>query len=225
MVNSQSRDTTKNMVYKEIRRSIVLGKYQPGKWLKLDELAKVHGTSVTPIREALQMLDQEGLVTTKPHAGFYVTKVTLKELRDMLELRAILEIASIERAAPKITEGQLTQLENIHAGYAGDDDVSRDRYTIENRRFHYLIAQASGNQELAEALGQIHDRLSRFLVFIYNGQEIEDRHQLVIEALRTHDAEKAKQSIISEVNTTQEITMAHVMEKDGAAWYLNTQTD
>ncbi|MEA2007947.1 MAG: GntR family transcriptional regulator, partial [Chloroflexota bacterium] len=122
MSNSQSNDTAKNKIYKEIRRSIVLGKFAPGEWLRLDNLAKTYNTSVTPVREALQMLAQEELVTAKPHAGFFITQVTLKELHDLLGLRKILEVAAIEKAAKRITEEQLSQLENVHAGYDGDDD-------------------------------------------------------------------------------------------------------
>ncbi len=171
------------------------------------------------------MLSQERLVTTKPHAGFYVTQVTLKQLRDMLELREILEAASAERAAVRITEEQLHGLERVHAGYTGDDDASYERYVTENRQLHYLIAQASGNQELADTLGRLHDRLARFFVFVYTGEEVERRHRRLIEALRTRDPEVARRVILDEVKETQRITLEHVIQKSGTAWYVRMRPE
>jgi DNA-binding GntR family transcriptional regulator len=171
------------------------------------------------------MLMQEGLVTSKPHAGFYVAQVTLKELRDMLELREILEVAAVERATRRISEEQLEELERVHAGYAGDDDLSRDRYITENRRFHYLIARASGNQELAVTLRRLHDRLARFFVFVHTGDEIEKRHARLIEAIRARNVEVATQTILDEVDETKEITLEHVIQQDGVAWYVGARTD
>jgi len=104
------------MIYKELRRSIIVGHRKPGERLELDVLAKGYGTSVTPVRDALQMISQEGLVTIKPRSGYFVTRVTLKQLDDMLKLREILELASVELAAEKITDEQLEQLEHVHAG-------------------------------------------------------------------------------------------------------------
>jgi DNA-binding GntR family transcriptional regulator len=220
MPRSKRSLTSADRIYEELRRSIIVGHYEPGERLNLEGLADRYGTSVTPVREALQMLSQEGLVTTKPHGGFYVTQVTLKELRDMLELREILEVASVERAAVRITDEQIEELERVHAGYTGDDETSYERYVTENRRFHYLIAQASGNQELAEALGRLHDRLARFFVFVHTGQEVEKRHKRLIEALRTREVEVARQVILDEVNETREITLEHVIEKDGVSWHV-----
>ncbi|MEA3349253.1 MAG: GntR family transcriptional regulator [Chloroflexota bacterium] len=225
MTISKTSDTSKDRIYKKIRHSIIIDTLKPGERLSLDELAACYDTSVTPVREALQMLTQEGLVATKPHTGFYVAKVTLKQLRDMLELRKILEVASVERAALRITDEQLATLENVHVGYSGDDDRSQERYTVENQRFHFLIAQASGNQELAKALGHIHDRLARFLTFIHTGDEIEKRHNRLLETLRKHDVDAARQTILDEVDETRAITLKHIIEKDGSAWYLSTQSD
>jgi DNA-binding GntR family transcriptional regulator len=222
---SQTGDTSKNRIYKELRRSITLNELKSGERLRPDELANRYNTSVTPVREALQMLMQAGLVVNKPHSGFYVAHVTLKQLRDMLELREILEVAAVERAATRITNEQLKSLKNVHAGYVGDDDAAWERYISENRRFHYLIALASGNQELAEQLQHIHDRLARFFVFVHTGDEMEKRHKRLIEALGTRDVELAKRTILDEVSETHRITLEHVIQKDGTAWYVGAQID
>ncbi len=223
MAHSKPGATSKTLIYKEIRRSIIVGHRNPGERLDLEALSKHYGTSITPVRDALQMLSQEGLVTIKPRSGYFVTHVTLKQLRDMLELREILEVASIERAAVRITDEQLEQLEHVHAGYTGDDDESYDRYMDENRRFHYLIAQASGNQELAEMLGHLLDRLARFMVLCRAGETLEPRHALLIKALRTHDAVAARQAMLNEINETRETIMERVIQEEGAFWRLGNR--
>jgi len=223
MPHSKPGGTSKNLIYKDLRRSIGTGHRKPGERLDLNELANGYGTSITPVRDALQMLSQEGLVTIKPRSGYFVTHVTLKQLRDMLELREILEVASIERAATRITDEQLEQLEHVHAGYTSEDDESYERYMDENRRFHYLIALASGNHELAEALGRLHDRLLRFMVLCRVGETLERRHALVIEALRTHDVATARQVMLNEVNETRETILERVIEEEGSFWRLGNR--
>jgi len=223
MLRLKQGDTSKKLIYKELRRSIIVGHRQPGERLDLDALTESYGTSVTPVRDALQMLSQEGLVSIKPRSGYFVTHITLKQLRDMLELREILEVASIERAVVRITEEQLEQLEHVHAGYTGEDDESYDRYMDENRCFHYLIAQASGNQELAEMLGHLHDRLARFMVLCRAGETLEPRHALIIEALRTREVATARQAILNEMNETHEAILERVIQEEGASWRLGAR--
>jgi DNA-binding GntR family transcriptional regulator len=221
MPRSESNGTSKSLIYNSLRRSIGVGHRKPGERLDLDKLALRYGTSITPVRDALQMLNQEGLVTIKPRSGYFVTHITLKQLRDMLELRKILEVASIERAVVRITDEQLEQLKHVHAGYTDEDDESYIRYMSENRTFHYLIAEASGNQELTETLGSLHDRLLRFMILCREGETLESRHSLIIEALRTGDIEAARKAILAEVNETRETILGRIIEEEGAFWQLD----
>jgi DNA-binding GntR family transcriptional regulator len=208
-----------------LRRSIITGHREPGERLSVEELAQHYGTSVTPVRDALQMLDQDGLVTIRPRSGYFVTRITLKQLRDLLELREILELASVERAATRITNEQIEQLEHVHAGYTGDDDESYERYTYENRRFHCLIAEASGNQELAEMLGHLHDRLARFIVLRHAGQTMESTHARLVEALRTSDITTARRAMLDELSETREQVLDYVIREEGAFWHLGPPSD
>ena len=224
MAHSEPGSTSKRRIYQEIRRAIIMGDSQPGSRLDLEVLAKSHGTSVTPVRDALQMLSQEGLVSIKPRSGYFVTHITLKQLRDLLDLREILEVASIERAAGRITEEQLRELEKVHAGYTGNDDKSYERYMEENRRFHCLIAQASGNRELTDTLGRLHDRLVRFMVLSHMGETLETRHTKLIRALRTRDALAARQAMLDEINETREAILERVIEEEGAYWRLGARS-
>ncbi len=211
---------TKSTIYTEIRRSIIMGRHKPGERLHIDELADHYQTSVTPVRDALQMLSQEGLVTIKPRSGYFITRITLKELHDMFELRNMLELAAIERAATHITDEQLTALRDVHVGYTGDDEESYDRYTEENRRFHYQLAAASGNQELARTLGHLLDRLARFMVLRHAGKTMQETHARILDGLQNRDLADARQALLDDIEGTFEISLDRIMETEASAWHL-----
>jgi DNA-binding GntR family transcriptional regulator len=213
--------TSKSRIYREVRRSIIMGHRKPGERLEVEALAKTYQTSVTPVRDALQMLSQEGLVTIRPRSGYFVVRITLKQLRDMLELRKILELSAIERAALRITEEQIAELRRVHAGYTGDDDESYDRYTDENRRFHFLVAQASGNQELAELVAHLHDRMARFMVLRHAGKSQEVTHAILVDALESHDLEAARQALLDDIDTSQVAILDGILEDVAASWHLD----
>ena len=222
MSDTEVDGTSKDRAYRELRRSIIMGHRRPGERLSLDELVRTYQSSITPLRDALQMLSQEGLVTIRPRSGYFVRSITLKELHELFEVREILELAAVERAAQRITDAGLQELEHVHAGYTGDDDESYDRYTDENHRFHTLVAETSGNQELAQMLGHLHDRLARFMVLRGAGRSQEHTHADIIRALRAHDVEASRQAMLAEISETRDTILNRVIRAEGSAWRLDT---
>jgi DNA-binding GntR family transcriptional regulator len=218
--NKNESTVSKKRIYKDLRRSIIMGHCKSGSRLIVKEIAKRYNISVTPVRDALQILSHEGLVTIKPRSGYYVTALTLKQLRDILDMRRILEVAAIEKAVLRITPEQLEELRTIHAGYTGEDDASYERYTEENQKFHYLIAVASGNIVLAEEVKKIHDRLARFMVVQRIGEKQIRMHSRIIEALESHDIEKARKAMTDEVNPSQDDILDTVMGDGADKWQV-----
>ncbi|MCC7130475.1 MAG: hypothetical protein B6D39_04425 [Anaerolineae bacterium UTCFX2] len=214
-------DTSKTRIFREVRRLIIMGHIKPGERLDVDELAGRYQTSVTPVRDALQMLGQEELVQIKPRSGYFVARLTLKKLRDMLQLRKILEVSAVEMAAQRITAEQVSELRSVHAGYTGDDDESYDRYTDENRRFHYLIGLASGNLELAEMIGHLHDRLARFMVLRHGGFSQEITHAKIVEALVNKDVAAAKAALLDDIDTSEDAILDRVLDEIAPSWHVD----
>ena len=213
--------TSKNIIFVELRRSIIMGHHQPNDRFDVEALAQQYNTSVTPVRDALQMLGQEGLVNIKPRSGYFVARTTLKQLRDLLDLRHIMELAAVERAAARISSEQIEELRSVHAGYTGDDDISYDRYTDENRRFHYLMAKASGNDELAQLLGRLHDRLARFMVMRHAGETQMQTHKRIIDALEAHDVAAAREALLDDIERSHESIMDKVLRQEEIeAWHV-----
>ncbi|MBL7161842.1 MAG: GntR family transcriptional regulator [Anaerolineales bacterium] len=215
-----SETNSKSTIYTEVRRAIIMGDRKPGERLNVEELANHYNTSVTPVRDALQLLSQEGLVTIKPRSGYFITQITLKELRDMFELRNMLELAAIEHAVERVTDEQLAALREIHAGYTGDDDKSYDRYTDENRRFHYLLAEASGNQELARTLGRLLNRLARFMVLHHAGKTLQETHARIVDGLQNRDLSATRGALLADIDDTFDTSLERIIETEASTWHL-----
>jgi DNA-binding GntR family transcriptional regulator len=212
--------TSKSLIYKKMRRSIIMGHRESAERLNIEAIAQEYNTSVTPVRDALQMLSHEGLVVIKPRSGYFVATITLKQLRDLLDVRRILELSGVERAALRITQEQIEELQAVHAGYTGDDDESYDRYTDENRKFHYLLAKASGNNELADLVGKLHDQLARFMVMRRAGKTMESTHKRILDAVIAHDSEAARQALLDDIDRAHEAILDTIMEADAESWHL-----
>jgi GntR family transcriptional regulator, rspAB operon transcriptional repressor len=220
MSKPQIDETSKTLIYRKIRRSIIMGQRVSGERLNVEAIAQEYNTSVTPVRDALQMLSHEGLVVIKPRSGYFVESITLKQLRDLLDVRRILELSAVERAALRITPEQIQILQTVHAGYTGDDEESYDRYTDENRRFHYLLAKASGNNEIADLVARLHDQLARFMVMRRAGKTMEVTHTKIVEALQTHDVETARQALLDDIDRAHEAILDKILENDSETWHL-----
>jgi DNA-binding FadR family transcriptional regulator len=137
-----------------------------------------------------------------------------------MDLRKILELSSVERAALRITPEQIEEPRNLHAGYTGDDNASNDRYTEENYKCHYLVAKASGNLELAETLGSLLDKLGRFMVIRRAGKAQEITHARIIDALEQNNIEGAKKAMLEDIESSRDTIMDRIIEVTASSWHL-----
>lgn len=220
MSGKKSRKSLKQKIYRDIRKAIISGEKKPGERITIDILTRTYDVSVTVIRDALQMLSQERLVTIQPSSGYFVTSITFKELQDAFALREILETASVGLAAEKIQDSDIAELESIHSSYTGDDSDSYNRYTDENLLFHTRIADASGNSELRLMLKQLLDRLAPFMVIRKAGKEMSGIHAQLIEKLRLHDVRGAKRVIKKELRETRDKVLQRIVHEESGTWKL-----
>src|SRR5262250_493473 len=92
----------------QLRESIIMGELEPGTPLRLDELARSFGMSISPIREAVRQLEALGLAKHVPHQGARVLDFDVEELRDLFQVRLALESLAVRRAAERFTEAEAT---------------------------------------------------------------------------------------------------------------------
>jgi DNA-binding GntR family transcriptional regulator len=177
-----------------VRELIISGQVRPGDFLRMERIADDIGVSNTPVREGLLSLRSEGLVELVPRRGFLVAAFSQQDVRDLFWAQAQLAGELAARAARKITQAQIAELEMIsdryEAAIAAADD---DRIAECGHAFHRAINRAADSQRLASLLSTMVRQLPNlFYATIEVRASAGDVHQLLIEALRTRDARTAK---------------------------------
>ncbi|HAK41361.1 MAG TPA: GntR family transcriptional regulator [Synergistaceae bacterium] len=192
--NGAERDSTATeQVYRELRRRIFLKELKPGQRLPEAALASRLSVSRTPVREALRILANEGLVDLVPNSGARLASPSLDEVRESYEVREHLEVLAAAKATRNITPVQLCLLEEAideEEGIFASRDL--ERYLEVNIRFHRIIAEASRNRTLSEYVVNILARTYVYMVFFesffdFDSNPSLDEHREIVKALRQRD--------------------------------------
>ncbi|WP_112324286.1 GntR family transcriptional regulator [Oceanibium sediminis] len=192
-----SRVPLHEQVAEEIRHMIVVGELAPGEKIKVAELAEGLDVSLTPVREALKILNKEGLVELTTNRGASVPDITVEGTRSLFEVISRLEALAAELAAERITEEELQSLEDLHAqmteSYKASDLAS---YFDLNLRIHNLVVDAAKNPDLTRVRTSLsfHVERARFLSVAtasHRQKSMEDHEGLML-ALRNRDAVAAR---------------------------------
>jgi DNA-binding GntR family transcriptional regulator len=141
--------TSAARVHDELRSAILEGALAPGERLRAEAVAERLGTSRTPVREALLMLEREGLVVVEPHRGAVVRAFDAADLLDLYEVRELIEPHAARRAATRIEAGSLERLDEL---CALAEDASTDQQIAYNEEFHSVIVAAAQSPRLLAAL-------------------------------------------------------------------------
>jgi DNA-binding GntR family transcriptional regulator len=139
--------TVKETLVETLRDEIVQGDHTPGQYLRLEEIAARFDVSTMPVREALRDLEAEGLVTSFPHRGAMVTRLSPDELEDIYDMRVVLEEMATRLAVPFLTESTLAELTSLVEQM---DEHLGDVATLVrlNHQFHLTLYEASGRGHL-----------------------------------------------------------------------------
>lgn len=200
----------KEEIYDALHRQIIAGKYAPGDWLRQDEIATQMGVSMTPVREALDLLVSTGLAERVPYRGVRVREMSAKDIVDAYGLRLILEALTAREAALHITPGQISSLEKIMAEMKKRvklNEMPQERQL--SREFHSLIAEASGNNLLVKLYAVVANAFPDWLLYeaVFRKPELlagsvtqtYEEHTAIMDALIKGDADKAAQKSIEHV--------------------------
>lgn len=181
--------------YSLIRENILSGTFAPGTHLKEGELVDLCGVSRTPVRDALRQLAIDRYVVTRRNQGVFVNKWTVDDIKDIFELRAILESMVAERAATHITDAQVHELgeiqQAIQAMLDENEALNVDFFLEQNKRFHDILLEATRSRALADSLSQIvQPPLIAQTARQYSRQELQnsnDHHRDIVAALEVRD--------------------------------------
>ncbi len=200
------RETKKDLAYKSIRQSIITGELNPGDIINLADLSGKLGLGITPVREALIVLESDGLLQSLARTGFVITTVSLQDIFETFYLRTLLEVEAIGLAVERITAAELAVLEDNRqreqqVALSSEIHPRNIGYEL-NREFHLIIARTSGNQRLARLVEQYMDEMERMLArdpYIIDP----DQHVEILEALKQRDKTQAREAMRRHIENTR----------------------
>ncbi|MDT0309569.1 GntR family transcriptional regulator [Streptomyces sp. DSM 44917] len=187
--------TAQAFVAGELRRAITSGELRPGAPIRQEALAARLDVSRVPLREALRMLEGEGLVEHRAHRGYVVAELSMDGLREVYRIRELLEAEALrvaaDRLAEALPEAEEAQREVERAAAAGEVAAM----AAANRRFHFALTDASGLPRLGRLIGSLWDATDAYRSLYYaepgNRERVVAEHRAVLAALRAGDAEAA----------------------------------
>jgi DNA-binding GntR family transcriptional regulator len=183
-----------------LRSEIYRHALQPGDPIDEMALCERYGISRTPLREALKVLNSEGLIELIPRKGSFVRSMDVDELNELFPVMAVLEGLCAREAVENCSTDDLKKLEDMHhklEQYASKGDI--DNYYETNFEFHQAVQDLSGNRTLQRIIGDLRKvlRLARHMQLTMPGrlqQSIEEHRQIML-AFRKHDPVLADQNM------------------------------
>ena len=205
----------REVVFKTLRNAIVHGEFEPGERLMEVTLAKRLGVSRTPVREAMRMLELEGLVVMIPRRGAEVARITAKDLSDALEIRVALEDLAAGLACKRIDDDGRARLRQVC------DDFKRavnskviPEIVDADVAFHNAIMDVTNNQRLINMAQSLREQVYRYRVEYVKDLSYHDKlvaeHEALMNAILDGDVDKAKEITRKHIYDQEQIVIANV---------------
>ncbi|MCW1966774.1 MAG: GntR family transcriptional regulator [Anaerolineae bacterium] len=206
MIDSPSiellQQTVPDVLVEILRNEIIRGNFKPGERLRLRDLADRYKVSTMPVREALQLLQIEGLVSGEARKGMTVTELTAAELEDIYDMRASLEAMATRVAVSKITAETLSAMSDVQFQLEANDQQKDVVKVVElNAQFHKLLYAASQRPHLCSNIEMLRRRISHYFnAYMSNlGAYAMQEHHAIIEACQNGNATLAAEIVYQHV--------------------------
>lgn len=210
MPKTSKRKSRAESIRKKLEEEIFLGIVQPGQRLDEQAEAKRFGASRTPVREAISYLASSGLVKVESRRGATVTKLTVPQIIEMMDVLAHLEELCAGLAAQNMTAKELVALKEAHQTCINRVRTGKiDEYYREAKRFHEIIYSASRNSFLAETCANLRNRVFPYLRYQLHrpgrAETCISEQQLIADAILTRNSDAASQSSRNHLRVQQRV--------------------
>ncbi len=217
------RTRLSDQAYEALRDSILRRELLPGRRLDLDDLHQRLVVSRTPLKEAINRLATEGLVTVVPRRGSYVTELTPEGVAERFDARQVLEIGAVDQIVANLTEEHVDHLRQLYAEWHSlitPDGAISDyfRFLDKDREFHRSTIFVTGNHLLLEVYDGLNLNLQMAVVF-YPMQDrrldaVDQEHRQILESLEARDKRALKSAIRNHIQGSKRALIAAIGAED-----------
>ena len=196
-----------------VRAAIIRGSYPPGTRIRQEELADETGASRVPVREALRMLEAEGLVTLVANTGAWVSSLSLSECQEIYRVRERVEPLLLRMSGPGLSSTALDELDALAERMAASDDP--EAFLELDREFHLLTYTGTETVVLTELVHRLWNRTQAYrrvytrLMDDRARRTVHDEHRLIVGALRDHDIDAAESLLAGHIRRTRRQLASH----------------
>ena len=184
------------LAYNSIKEYVLQGRLDEDSRLTEEFLSSQLGISKSPVREALNRLEAEGLIRIEPRKGAYLRRLSIVEINELYDVREALEAHAVRTAnvTPGLVADLRASLKRQRSLLKANDKA---HYISEDVQFHNLLAQATGNSYLCSVLQNVHSRIwvSRRRTYDLSSSTAPDYHEQIATALEQGDRNRAEQTI------------------------------
>lgn len=206
----------RDVVFNTLRKAILRGDLSPNERLMEMQLAQKLGVSRTPVREAIRKLELEGLVIMYPRRGAKVAQITVKSIRDVLEIRRVLEVLAVTKACRNITEESIARLKQAYHHFQDVvDSEDLTRVAEADVAFHEIIYNATDNPKLIGILSNLREQMYRYRVEYIKDKSSHEmlvlEHEEMLNAIINRDAKLAGKIAVMHIDNQEASVMNSIM--------------
>jgi DNA-binding GntR family transcriptional regulator len=206
-----------HQIYERLKTAILQGNFTLGQRLSPEELATYFQVSIMPIRDALRLLEADGLVEIVPRRGVFVTQISEDAVKEIFQVRQIIECAAVEELE-QVPSGLLVQLEAILQEMENllEGEIYREylHYVQLDTQFHNLIVGIPKIKRLAQFYEELRWPLQLVLVLSHvkhqRAQHTLAEHKAILEALEAKDTSRAQAKILIHLNNARDDLLNHL---------------
>ncbi|RFP09280.1 GntR family transcriptional regulator [Duganella sp. BJB488] len=198
----------------KMKRAIVCCELTPGTKLKVEALSKAYGLSSSPIREALNRLAQEGIVTASDNKGFRVAPISVEDFREISRIRRLLECEALSDAmtyGDDEWEGEILaafhRLSMVEKRLGKGPVALDDDWSVRHKAFHFAMFRACPSPLLLGMVDSLFDRAERYRRFSalhrQSGRHKHNEHQMLLDAVLARDKDKALTQLSDHIGHTE----------------------
>jgi DNA-binding GntR family transcriptional regulator len=202
-------------IYEALKSAIMAGEIAPGEPLRQDEIARSHGVSKIPVREALLRIEVDGFVLFRKNKGAVVRELSAAEILELMDIRVALECRALELAIPHMVEADLEAARRVLEDY--EQGVDPVVWSALNIRFHQTLYEPCGNGPLLQMIGDLRARLGpviRLLVTETSGfKRPHEEHRAILAACEAGEVARAVDLLRRHIETTRKETAARLRRR------------